>query len=48
MIEIDHTAIADYLVEKGLFNEREASIKNIIKVLELNPVDNKPVKICFG
>ena len=34
-MEIEHTAVADFLVYKGLFTEKETGVKFIIKCLEL-------------
>lgn len=48
-VEIEHTAVADFLVYKGLFTERETGIKYILKVLEIKLDDNnQSVKICFN
>lgn len=48
-VEIEHTAVADFLVFKGLFTERETGIKYILKVLEIKLDDsNQSVKICYN
>jgi hypothetical protein len=39
-VEIEYTAVADFLVFKGLFTERETGIKLILKVLEIKLSDN--------
>ena len=39
-MEAEYSAIADFLVFKGLFNERETGIKFISKVLETNFDEN--------
>ena len=48
-VEVEYTAIADFLVFKGLFTERETGIKFILKVLEIKLDDNnQSVKICYN
>jgi len=48
-VEIEHSAVADFLVFKGLFAEKETGIKFILKILEIKLDDNKQsVKICYN
>lgn len=48
LLEVEHTAIADFLVSKGLFAEKETGVKFILKSLKLKQDDNEPpIKICF-
>ena len=49
LMEVEHSAIAEFLVSKGLFTEKETGVKFILKSLKLRQDDNKPeVKICFN
>ena len=48
-VEIEHCAVADFLVYKGLFTEKETGLKFILKVLEIKLDDNnQSVKICYN
>lgn len=48
LLEIDYTAIADFLVHKGLFTEKETGVKFILKCLEVKIKSNQQeVKICY-
>lgn len=40
MVEIEHTYLADFLVYKGLFTERETGLKFILKTLEIKVEDS--------
>ncbi len=49
LVEIEHTAIADFLVFKGLFTEKEAALKFILKTLQIKLDDiYQSVKICYN
>jgi len=42
-IEVDLAAITDFLVYKGLFNEKETCCKFILKTLEIKLEDNNQI-----
>lgn len=48
-VEIDYTNIADFMVFKGLFTEKETGTKFILKFLEIKPPENnESVKISYN